>query len=385
MGVIESDWPTGGVMTFAQTNRVHKRNKFSGGQASSYYDLDEIRAELLISDVLEEAGLERGLSGRFQCPFCASENPTVLAIYQERAYCHRCRQGGDVIDIIGNIYDLEFKDALKVAARLAGVEPGAPPSPEILAKRKAERAKRAAERAAKLALKRDQGIIGSTEKWHVLQHAWWRDARRRQLCAQYLASRGLDRALELKSRGLLSFAAWEDGAPTIPIYGFDILDPALPTNPVVNLAWRRVEPDADPKVMVRGGCTTTGTFGESWRLKGDSTRIALVEGVIDYLTAAVLSITDNRCGWQLVLGAHSAGRIPMIVSALADHPILGHRYRATHLVLVSHDDGPGGAGETAEQQAMHEAASRGMAVSRFDLEGHKDLNDWFASKTRRGA
>lgn len=373
-------------MTLAQKDHVRKRNNPSLGHASPHYDLDEIRAELLVSSVLEEAGLERSPSGRFQCPFCGSENPTVLTIYdEERAYCHRCQQGGDVVDIISKVYDLAFKDALKVAAKLAGIEPGARPSPEIIAQRRAERTKRAAERAAKLALKRDQGIIGSTEKWHVLQHAWWRDARRRQLCARYLASRGLDGALELKSRGLLSFAAWEDGAPTIPIYGFDILDPALLTNPVVNLAWRRVEPDADPKVMVRGGCTTLGTFGESWRLPGSATRIALVEGVIDYLTAAVLSLTDAKCHWHLVLGAHSAGRIPMIVSSLADHPLLGGHFRVLHLVLVSHDDGPGGAGEKAEQQAMQEATSRGMTVSRFDLEGHKDLNDWFVAKRREGA
>jgi hypothetical protein len=267
-------------MTFAQKDHIHKRNRFSLAHISSHYDLDEIRAELLISDVLEEAGLERSPSGRFQCPFCASENSTVLAIYDEqRAYCHRCKQGGDVVDIISSIYELKFKDALKVAAaRLADVQPGAPPSPEILAAREAERAGREAERAAKLAVKRDQGIIASTEKWLELQCAWWRDARRRQLCERYLASRGLDGALESKLRGLLSFAAWEDGAPTIPIYGFDILDPELPTNPVVNLAWRRVEPDADPKVMVRGGCTTAGTFGESWRLPASATRIALIGG-----------------------------------------------------------------------------------------------------------
>lgn len=106
------------------------------------------------------------------------------------------------------------------------------------------------------------------------------------------------------------------------------------------------------------------------------TALAVFES--DYLTP----ITPLVRGRHMVIGAHSVGILPWIVTTLADDPKIGSKFRKLPLLLVTHNDGPGGAGERFEAKVIAEATSRGMGVSRFDLAGEADLNDWF--RVQRG-
>jgi hypothetical protein len=117
----------------------------------------------------------------------------------------------------------------------------------------------------------------------------------------------------------------------------------------------------------------------------------LVEGLADYL-AGILTFSDwwkGECderypGISVVLGAHSAHGLSKIVATLGDDHEIGPRLREIPIVLVAHDDGPGGAGAIAARDVRSEAVARGIAVESFDLEGHKDLADWLAARRRGG-
>ena len=108
----------------------------------------------------------------------------------------------------------------------------------------------------------------------------------------------------------------------------------------------------------------------------------LVEGVADYLAALITFSTRWRTGDQpqhgncVVLGAHSAHGLAKIIATLGDDHEIGPRLRELPVLLVSHADGPGGAGEVAAAAVADEAGRRGIAVEHFDLEGQKDLADW---------
>lgn len=363
------------------------------------YDSEEIRDALTVADVLEFAGIPVD-GDRIACPIHDGEDVTAFAIYDEgrRYWCHtECGKGGDVFTLIMALAEkrsrkVGFREALEIAAHLAKIEPGPPPGPAAIAARKAERERRKAERAASLALKHDESIRRATETWLDLMRPWWHDGRRRRLCGEYLASRGLGPLADTDHpfAGSVSriLHARDDGSPTIPIFSCQQIDDPLFPNPVVNIAWRQVRPNAEPKVLVLPNCTTKGTFGEVWRSSGDSAeQIVLCEGVMDWLTALAVFESDYLTpiaplvrGHHIVIGAHSVGILPWIVSTLADDPKIGSKFRKLPLLLVTHNDGPGGAGERFEAKVIAEATARGMGVSRFDLAGEADLNDWFRAQ-----
>lgn len=162
------------------------------------YNPEEIRDALTVADVLESTGIPVE-SDRIACPIHDGEDVTAFAIYDEgrRYWCHtECGKGGDVFTLIMALAEkrsgkVGFRKALELAARLAKIEPGPPPSPSAIAARKAERERRKAERAASLAIKHDESIRRATETWLDLMRPWWHDGRRRRLCGEYLATRGL--------------------------------------------------------------------------------------------------------------------------------------------------------------------------------------------------
>lgn len=365
------------------------------------YDSEEIRDALMVADVLESAGIPVD-GDRIACPIHGGEDVTAFAIYDEgrRYWCHtECGKGGDVLTLIMALAEkrsrkVGFRKALEIAARLADIEPGPPPSPAAIAARKVERERRKAERAASLVIKHDESIRRATETWLDLMRPWWHDRRRRRLCGEYLATRGLGPLADTDHPFASSVArilhAQNDGAPTIPIFSCQQTDDSLYPNPIVNIAWRQVRPNAEPKVLVLPNCSTKGTFGETWRASwGRAERIVLCEGVMDWLTALAVFGNDYLTpikplvrGYHIVIGAHSVGLLPWIVSTLADNPKIGSKFRSLPLLLVTHNDGPGGAGERFEAKVIAEATTRGMGVSRFNLAGEADLNDWF--RVQRG-
>lgn len=362
---------------------------------SNYFNTQVIKESLTVVDVLERSSLPLDPveldNRRMSCFLHGGSNPTALSIFDDdRAwYCHSCRAGGDVIDLIAQLKQLSKANAIRVAARLAGVAPGAPPDPATVAKHAAARA---AAKAQAAVLRRDENVRAATEIWwDVLNRAWW-SGTRAAACASYLRSRGLEDVLKVNNR-MHVICAQADGSPAVPLYTFERGDP-LTENAIVNIVTRHVAPTpGTPKVTVLARHTTRGTFGQSALLlrtwDGGPRRVVLVEGLADYL-AGLLSFSDwwrGECdarypGISVVLGAHSAHGLAKIVSTLGDDHEIGPRLRAIPIVLVSHDDGEGGAGALAAADVQREAAVRGIALEIFDLEGHKDLADWLAAKRR---
>jgi hypothetical protein len=255
-----------------------------------YYDTEAIKDLLSVVDVIERSSapfdhveLERR---RMACFLHDGSNSTALSIFDDdRAwYCHSCRAGGDVIDLIAQLKQLSKADAIRVAALLAGVEAGSPPDPAIVKERAAARAQRAAAKAQAAALRRDENVRIATEIWwDVLNKAWWSGSRA-AACATYLRSRELDAVLDISNR-MHVVCAQADGSPAVPIYTFERGDP-LTENAVVNIATRHVAPaPGAPKVTVLAGHTTRGTFGQSAQLlrtwDGGPRRLVLVEGLAD--------------------------------------------------------------------------------------------------------
>lgn len=100
--------------------------------ATAYrYDVDVLRRDHPIADVVEGYGIElrpggRSLVGR--CPFHADGGRPNLRVYPETDsyYCFRCAVGGDTIDFVRRRENVGFNEACQ---RLSGIEAGRRPAP----------------------------------------------------------------------------------------------------------------------------------------------------------------------------------------------------------------------------------------------------------------
>lgn len=371
--------------------------------------VDAVRDALAPLEVLALAGVT-DLAPPMPCPFCGAPERAAKTFKGddgvERYKCHRgsCGIVDDAIGLVRRIWGHRtFRAAVDHAAKLAGIGPTVAIDPVELQRRADERARRQAEAETQRRLKRDEGIKLAENVWHYgpdddqdrasyylgrrglpLARARWHDAARMHACRTYLATRKLEAVLDLAGAGLV-VSAMPDGSPTTALYGFDRRRDGM--NPIVNVAWRRIprrewEPEAEPpqwvttehspSKLVLKGCTTIGTFGETWRLGANTRRVIVVEGIADYF-AAQLAFPPG--GEDLVLGAHAVGHVPRIVDHVAS-TIAEHR---AELLLVTHIDASG-AGQQHEREAMAVARTHGLVASRFDLGDYGDLADWWACR-----
>jgi DNA primase len=170
-----------------------------------YYDLDEIRDLLTIVDVLDAAQVSLTLEERARrstsCPIHGGLKPTSFTWYDNdrRYHCFTgCGAGGDVYALIMALRDVDFATAVRVAARLAGVAPGARPDPAHLAARRAAAAARAAERQRTKTLRSDPRIRTATDEWFALRDAY---PRRVATGRAYLRTRGIERLVDQLAAG----------------------------------------------------------------------------------------------------------------------------------------------------------------------------------------
>lgn len=75
-----------------------------------------IRQTFPITEYLRQRGhvvpLKRGVSYRGPCPFgCHDKTRRCLAVTGYHWYCHRCKQGGDVIDLHAKLNHLTVLEA----------------------------------------------------------------------------------------------------------------------------------------------------------------------------------------------------------------------------------------------------------------------------------
>ncbi|MBN1494547.1 DNA primase [Candidatus Peregrinibacteria bacterium] len=88
--------------------------------------VSEIKARLNIEDIvgqyvqLKKAG--RNLKGL--CPFHQEKTPSFMVSPDKQiAYCFGCHKGGDLFKFIQEVEGVEFKDAIKILADKAGIDP----------------------------------------------------------------------------------------------------------------------------------------------------------------------------------------------------------------------------------------------------------------------
>lgn len=105
------------------------------------YDTDAIRRDHPIADVAVASGLQlRPTGGRLiaVCPFHGDARPSLVVYPSTRSYyCFGCGAGGDVLDFVGRLHRVDFREA---AALLQGsrlpmpVRTSRPPVPEAIAR-----------------------------------------------------------------------------------------------------------------------------------------------------------------------------------------------------------------------------------------------------------
>ena len=350
-----------------------------------FVDIDSVVDALSIPEALERLGCTLShvelTHHRTECPItsCCSTTGFTWSADNTLWHCHSCGAGGSVVQLVMAAEGLDFKRAVGRAAQLAGVKPGAPPDAAATAIRRAAREKKRAEFEEERARRNNAAANEAFATFWRCRHRVDAGHSSGRVGRQYLASRGLGALTSLS----LEFYNWITYSPTgevmVPIWGFRDLDE------IQNLAIRRITDTPHPitgylppKVRTLSGGDTLGTIG-NWRGltrimpmgQEAPTRVALVEGVADQLSGVVMFPSDT-----LVIAANGADNLPKIVSALAAQPRVGARFLAMDLVLVPHNDGPGGAGERNHNLVLERCKELGKTnITTYDLRGRKDLNE----------
>lgn len=344
--------------------------------APTKLDVEDVRAELHVDDVIRHASLRvrrRGSQFRMkECPRCHETSSSEAIAIDSRTgrWIHHGREreaggecSGDLLDLLAACEGLDakrdFARLLPIAAKLAGVEARAL-TDEERAQRRAYREQQAAERQRR-ADEEDAAI--KREALTKAGATWQRFGRvRRNLVGQaYLRSRGLDPA-PLIEADLVRFDLL--GNIAVPLW-------CLEDSELVNVVSRLVSPaEGDPKVVGLSGCPTAGTLcGRVADIDG-SANVIIAEGVVDTLTAIQL--------WpgRVVLGAHGAGRMTAIAETVA--PLVAAK--GCKLVLVPDGDD---VGQRCAIRAGEAALAAGLEMDKtlivVELDAHPDLNAAYAA------
>src|SRR5262245_49244808 len=84
----------------------------------------EIAALIPWSRVFEEVGTDLGRNGRTRCLVHNGDNPNAF-VYNDttgKAHCFSCSWHGDELDFLQKVLGVDFKTALALLARIAGVQ-----------------------------------------------------------------------------------------------------------------------------------------------------------------------------------------------------------------------------------------------------------------------
>lgn len=88
------------------------------------FDVEMIRSALRIEDVITEAGI-RLRNGRGPCLLCGtSGTSTSFSVRNARFRCFACGEHGDVVELLAKLNGTTWYEAIPIAAKMAGVEPG---------------------------------------------------------------------------------------------------------------------------------------------------------------------------------------------------------------------------------------------------------------------
>jgi len=280
-------------------------------RTSTRYDIERLRREYPVAEVLARYGIElravgRALVGR--CPFHADGGRPNLHVYPEsqRWFCYRCSVGGDAIDFIRRQEHLGFVEAWQ---RLVGWSP----HPPVRASAPSPQRERRWDR-----LTLEEQMVMNTA-CALYQHALWREPR----ALAYLRERGIpDSVIRSCSLGYAdghSLEAYlrrcsglrtaqelgllrppghgDDGRPLAEFMAGRIVVPEIRAGQCLWFIGRNLQGDAHrPKYLALSG--ERPVLGLE---RGVGRRaVFLVEGVFDYLTAVSWKLPAfSPCGTHL--------------------------------------------------------------------------------------
>ncbi len=310
----------------------------------SSLDIDHLRVELGVERVMDTYGL-RGTkrNGWFrlkQCPRCheTSSREAIAIEHSTGRWLHHGRERSAGGDCSGDLFDLvaacegldprqDYGKVFKKAREIAG---SAASDPE-LDKRVRERLEQSARLEQIDREERERAALSAADFWESLS-ANHHDGE------LYLTRRGLD---PYSLKRTVRYAS--NGDVCVALYS--------PNGRVTSVARRRLDPKAQPKVLVRKGTTTQGTMVDTIDSINHRQIVVLVEGLIDALTARIAWPTAT------VLGSNGAGNLARIAALAVPRIKLAH----TSLWLVPHEDEPGIRAMTA---AAIKATAAGFELGR---------------------
>lgn len=314
-------------------------------------DKSDILDQLTTVRVLEEHDIKVRRSGREwrsdECPRCGtgSKGRGKFATNGHQFLCHACGFRGDVLTLVGELAGLDprrnFPAVVAAAGELAGITPTSISTTDERARRKAERERRRTEEERVAAETRAAAEARAPVYWAKL-------ATTSAAGLEYLRSRGLE--------GTAGEVRFPSSAIAVPLRAFDGI--------IMNVVTRRIGPGHKPKGLL--DCSNFGTFGDATKMDATAGPVVIVEGLADWLSARVL------WPFQLVIGAHGAGRLPdiaLLVGARAAEARRG-------LIFVPHRDDTG---VRHVDRAIDQAVEAGVPIERIEVfdvgEPHNDLND----------
>jgi hypothetical protein len=296
---------------------------------SAHIDADHVRAELAVERILDHYGLTGTKRGGWyrlhECPRCHEKSAReAIAIEvksgrwlhhgHERSAGGEC--SGDLFGLVAACESLDtsrdFARVVAIAAEVAGMSSTGYEDPATRARVEERLRARKAEEQAEFR-RRQEAAVDAAHYWDAL-------STENELGEAYLVSRGLD-AKALTRSGAVRFSVQGDVCVAIRSI----------SGRVTTVATRFREPGDRPKVLVRRGTSTAGTMVDAIDRIRHGQPVAVIEGVIDSLTA--------RLAWPdaLIFGANGAGNLARIVRAAIGRIRLAH----APLLLVPHDDKAG--------------------------------------------
>lgn len=297
------------------------------------------------------------------CPRCgvrSRRDAVAIAADTGMWCCHVCGEKGDLLALVAAYAGLDvradFQRVLAIAADVAGVGPVV--SRREVERARAERAQREAERKVEREAEERQA---AADRRLRATSEWRRGRRSSEEGEAYLRSRRLDPRF-LVEQGHCLFAA--NGDIMVPLW--DLVDGEL-----VDVVRRVLRPEPDePKVRgLKGGTTAGSLVGRPQEIHRTETIVC--EGAIDSLTAAQL--------WPhaTVLGAHGAGRLPMVAASAAPRVIAN----GSRMVLIPDSDDTGAAWcVKAGESALRAGLEMDRTLRVIDVSPHADLNAAHCSK-----
>lgn len=84
------------------------------------FDTDLIKSRLSCSDMLAMHGYTISRQNKCRCAFHDDTKPS-MQVYDDGYHCFSCGAHGDVIDLAAQIYGVDSREAIRIAAELAGI------------------------------------------------------------------------------------------------------------------------------------------------------------------------------------------------------------------------------------------------------------------------